>query len=189
MVIKTELENLLCGNRTANIEMYANNVLKLDGSVLEFGVYRGGTLERLAKIFKNKKVYGLDTFRGIPQKGSWDRHNVGDFKDVNYRKIEEYFQKNCPNVTLIQGYFPRTFYHVKNEKFCFLHLDADQYQSTLDGLDYLYPRVVPGGVVMLDDYEWKACPGVKQAVTEFFSWNTCSHQEKLKDVCQYLIIK
>lgn len=51
-------------------------------------------------------------------------------------------------------------------KFSFVHLDGDLYQTTADALDWFWPRMVPGGVIILDDVDWPKCPGVNRALEE-----------------------
>jgi Macrocin-O-methyltransferase (TylF) len=65
------------------------------------------------------------------------------------------------------GFFPDTAPEVA--EFCFVHLDADLYQSTVAGIKYFYPRLVAGGMLVFDDYEWGRCPGVKKAILEHFA--------------------
>jgi len=54
-------------------------------------------------------------------------------------------------------------------KNAFIYADVDIYQSTRSCLDFFYPRMVHGGVMIFDDYEWKGCPGVKKAISEFLA--------------------
>jgi O-methyltransferase len=65
-----------------------------------------------------------------------------------------------------EGIFPETATGLEDETFAFVHLDADLYQSTLDGLNFFYPRLSPGGCIIVHDYNhnWE---GVTKAVDEF----------------------
>ena len=55
------------------------------------------------------------------------------------------------------------------DRFCFIHLDVDIYSSYIECLDELYAKLVPGGVVVFDDYGSSKWPGAKKAVDEFFA--------------------
>ena len=54
-------------------------------------------------------------------------------------------------------------------KFCFVHLDVDLYQPTLDSLTFFYEKMIQGGIILCDDYGFTTCPGAKKAMDSFFS--------------------
>lgn len=66
-----------------------------------------------------------------------------------------------------KGYFPDTVQGLEGHTFCFVYLDADLYTSIRDGLAFFYPRMIPGGVIVIDDYGTDNWPGVEKAVYEF----------------------
>jgi hypothetical protein len=67
------------------------------------------------------------------------------------------------------GWIPERFTDVAERRFCFLHLDVDLLQPTHDALEFFYPRMVPGGVILCDDYGFETCPGARLAVDGFFA--------------------
>lgn len=138
----------------------------IPGSVAELGVYQGGSARFLATSFPERRVILFDTFAGIPFKGENDWHKPGDFGDTSLESVQAYLS-DCPNVEFAPGLFPETAQPYKDEQFAFVYLDADQYQSTVDGLFFFWPRMAHGGVIALDDYEWPNCPGVARALREF----------------------
>ena len=72
------------------------------------------------------------------------------------------------NVFIHQGFFPDTIPSgFKEKKFAFIHLDADLYQPTLDGLEYFYTRMSVGGFILIHDYN--AWIGARKAVDDFFN--------------------
>jgi hypothetical protein len=73
---------------------------------------------------------------------------------------------NPNNAIIRKGYFPETTQGI-DENFCFVNLDFDLYQPTLSGLEFFYPHMVEGGVILVHDYFSGACRGVKEAVQEF----------------------
>jgi O-methyltransferase len=70
-------------------------------------------------------------------------------------------------VVFHRGWFPQVL-PPDPIRYRFAHVDMDTYQSTIAALDYLLPRMVPGGVVVFDDYGWFKCQGVQQALHEIF---------------------
>jgi len=146
---------------------FAGECVNLPGEVAELGVYKGGSLDILSRVFPHKAIYGFDTFEGMPEVvSSIDVHQAGEFSDTSFEKLSEYFSGS--NVRLIKGRFPDTVPQVPELQYCFVHIDGDIYTSTRDAIAYFYPRLVVGGVLVFDDWEWKGCPGVKRAVEEYF---------------------
>lgn len=145
---------------------YAGN---LCGDMAEVGVYKGGTAKLIAKTASHKNVYLFDTFSGMPAiTTEIDMHSVQDFCDTSFHSVKS-FLKDCPNITFFQGIFPDTASAIKEAKFSFVHIDSDLYNSVKYCLEFFYARLVRGGVIVIDDYEFWACPGVKSAVCEFLA--------------------
>lgn len=138
----------------------------LEGDIAEVGVYKGGVAYYLSKLSHGKRVFLFDTFEGIPMSGEFDKHPIGDFSDTDYEEVKQYFTDN-PKATLVKGIFPASSIGTIQDydKFSFVHLDADQYQSTLDSLNFFYDKMVVGGVIILDDYHY--LKGVDKAIEEF----------------------
>jgi len=147
---------------------FARQARNLPGDMAEMGVFMGSTakLIALAASDTKKKIHLFDTFEGLPDPVKpIDIHNKGEF-NVDFNKVKDFF-KDCPNVVFHKGLFPKTTAGLENVKYSFVHVDGDLYQSTLDSLEYFYPRMVPGGVILFDDYNWPHTPGVVKAVEEF----------------------
>jgi hypothetical protein len=119
---------------------------KPDTLWLEFGVASGTTINYISR-FTNDKVYGFDSFEGLPEKwrdgfekGAFNRN--GQFPPVN------------PNVELIKGWFNETledFMKAHPKKVSFLHIDADLYSSTKYILDTLKPHLDTDCIVIFDE--------------------------------------
>lgn len=140
-----------------------------DGLCVELGVYKGGSLKRMSDAFPKREFWGFDTFEGLP-KVDWSEsepHNPGDFSDTSLESVQGFLSNNR-RVKLIKGYFPESIYPYKTDalQFSFVHVDTDFYQSVKACLDFFYPLLKPGGIMVFDDYDWPACPGVKQALDE-----------------------
>ena len=140
------------------------------GDMAEVGVYRGGVTMFMGNVAADLgvKVYGFDTFTGMPFQGEHDKHPVGDFNPIDFPDgaLEAVQSRVNDSVELVQGVFTADI-EGHDRQYAFVHLDADQYQSTMDGLKFFWPKMLPGGVILLDDYDWHACPGVKIALDEF----------------------
>ena len=70
--------------------------------------------------------------------------------------------------TLFTGWIPSRFDEVKEKTISLLHIDVDLFEPTLSTLEFFYPRMAPGAVIVCDDYGSSACPGARRAMDEFF---------------------
>jgi|CXWL01.1.fsa_nt_gi hypothetical protein len=141
---------------------------KIQGAIAEVGVFKGGSARLITKVKGNKKLYLFDTFEGLPPLESIDGtyFHEGQFA-TDYEKVEEFFT-NDPQVVIARGLFPtETGHTVENERFSVVHLDVDLYQGTKDCLEFFYPLLTHGGVIICHDYV--TIPGVRKAVDEFFA--------------------
>lgn len=134
------------------------------GFIAEVGVYRGGVLLELAEIFPSRIVYGYDTFKGMPAEhwSEGELHKVGDFPDTSLAEVQRLCM-HTKNIILVPGLFPDTGV---DGLYAFVHLDVDFYLATRLALEWLSPRMANGGAVVLDDWDWPLCPGVRRAVEE-----------------------
>ncbi len=134
----------------------------LEGSIAELGVYQGGALQSMAVFCPQKTCYGFDTFAGLP-KESWNGGELvspGTFGDVDFERLA---REMPPNVVLKRGLFPASAEGLEG-CFCFAHVDFDYEQSTAAAIAWLVPRMVPGGMIVFDDWRWSLCPGVEKAI-------------------------
>jgi hypothetical protein len=136
----------------------------------EVGVYQGGSAKIICHVKGEKKLHLFDTFSGLPKVTDNDTHfgvkywKDGQFDDTSDLHVKNYLSK-YPNVFLYKGEFPLTADPVKNNKFSFVHLDVDLYKSTLDSLEFFFPRLIRGGIILTHDYH---SSGVQKAFNEFF---------------------
>ena len=160
---------LVSKNRLFMLYQLLRYVNKMDGDIAEVGVYKGGTAKLIAKTAPQKNVYLFDTFSGMPAIiTEIDMYKVKDFGDTSLLSAKS-FLSDCPNVTFYKGIFPDTASAIKDKKFSFVYIDADLYNSVKDSLEFFYERLVERGIIVIDDYESWACPGVKKAVSEFLA--------------------
>lgn len=161
------MKRILSADREASLLHWLRHVEYVPGAIVECGVYCGSTLRMLAKATPHRRMYGFDTFKGLPA-AMWSTgevHEPGDFADTSFDAVAAALA-DCPNVQLVQGEFPTSARGLEEDRFAFVHLDFDFYESTRAALGWLLPRMSPGGVIVFDDYEWYRCPGVKRAIDE-----------------------
>jgi O-methyltransferase len=165
---------LVSNDRLYFLYQLARSSAGLPGDFAEIGVYKGGTAWLLSKVLeKSKKTLHLfDTFEGMPEvdrnKDDVEFVQAGIFADTSLEAVRDYL-KEFPATKFYKGLFPGTAPPVAEMKFSFVYIDVDIYQSTKDCLEFFYPRVTPGGVIVSDDYKSLKCPGVKKAFDEFFA--------------------
>lgn len=150
-----------------------NNFKNIKGSIIECGVWRGGMIAAMAELLGNdRKYYLFDSFEGLPEAQEIDgeaakkwQENKEDPGYFDNCKAEICFAKEAmklagiTNYQPIQGWFSETLpkFNV-NEEIAILRLDGDWYESIIQCLNYLYPAVAKGGLIILDDYYvWDGC--------------------------------
>jgi len=131
------------------------------GDFVEVGVFRGGSAWFLYAICKEqgRTLYLFDTFEGMPFRDEIDVVPVGYFNGVSCDYIDALYPEAQIYKGIFPGTLPRDLYGL-----AFVHVDCDQYRSIKACIDFLVPRMVPGGIMYFDDY--LNMPGAKQAVDE-----------------------
>jgi O-methyltransferase len=131
----------------------------------EVGTWRGGSSYLMASIANPRKHYVFDTFTGLPD-GDLSI-TKGSFADTSAEFVTTLL-KPLGNTTVFPGLFPETALAIENRRFSLVHLDVDLEAGTEAGLQFFYPRLLPGGVVVIDDYQSRH-QGVTRAVDSFVS--------------------
>jgi O-methyltransferase len=147
---------------------------KLTGSLLEVGAWRGGSAGVIAASARANGItspfYVCDTFTGVVKTSEKDgTYRGGEHSDTSRAIVEELlFQKmHLENVKILEGIFPdQTAKGIENDKFRFCHIDVDSYESARDVLNWVWPRLVVGGIVVYDDYGFRSAVGVTRHVEE-----------------------
>jgi len=153
----------------------AERASRLEGDLIECGVNRGGIARAIVSYLggrlQGRRFFLLDTFEGIPESVLSERemqHNKY-FKE-NYtechRQVLETFRA-FPEVVVVRGLVPDTFGEVDSQRFCFAHIDMNNAASEIAAAEYLWPRLVTGGVMLLDDYAWQINVDQRQAFDRF----------------------
>lgn len=144
----------------------------LTGDLAELGVYKGNTAVLLAMLARQlgSTAYLLDTFEGF---SATDLRGIDvdkrmDFADTSLDAVRALVGED--NVRFIKGLFPGTAEHIPADAmFCLAHIDCDLYAPFRAALEFFYPRVVPGGFLVMHDYHSLHWNGAEQAVDEFFA--------------------
>jgi O-methyltransferase len=149
----------------------------LDGAIVEPGCWNGGfaRLMQLAAAHagKSRDVWLFDSFEGGPPPLDIDRKVTGKLgkgepNGADPELCRQAFKGSDPaKLHIVKGWFedtfPKTLPQIK--KIAYLHLDADFYEATKFCLEQMYDMVVPGGLIIFDDYSYFL--GCKKAVDEF----------------------
>lgn len=152
------------------------NRLKEDvpnGAFAELGVYRGETAVVLHALDPNRKLYLFDTFEGFRQEdldnedGTAGGYTISSFADTSPELVLEKLGTN-ENIVLCKGNLVDSFATLPEQSFALVSMDLDLGKPTAAGLAYFYPRMEPGGVIIIHDYNPK-WPGLMRAVDEFLT--------------------
>jgi O-methyltransferase len=138
----------LTPDRLAVLDSLSDQCLTLPGEFAECGVWLGGSAKVL---LKGRPLHLFDTFKGMPDNDDPSGHAEGDFGDTSAVLVKDYLGDPV-SVYYHIGKIPETFEGLEDTRYSFVHIDVDLYQSTKDCLDYFLPRMVPGGVMVFDDY-------------------------------------
>lgn len=144
---------------------------KLGGNVAELGVFRGDFSKKINYLFPQKKLYLFDTFEGFHESDiqSYDVQNheqIREFVDTSVCDVLAKMQH--PEQCIIKkGWFPDSYDLDDDERFAFVSIDADLHDPILAGLEIFYPKLLPGGYIMIHDYNTIVYEGAKRAVIEY----------------------
>ena len=154
----------------------ARSTRHLPGDTAECGVLDGASSYLICSAREDgglSEHHAFDSFEGLSAPGPEDRPRTsaafhwtaGDLSVP----IEETMLKlgRFGNVRYHRGWIPQRFGEVAARRFSFVHVDVDLYQPTKDSLTFFYPRLVPGGILLCDDYGYHTCPGARRAFDEF----------------------
>jgi hypothetical protein len=174
-----------------NVKYIVEN--KIPGDIVECGVWRGGITQLAALTMihledTSRKIYLYDTFEGMPKPEDedldWDGNRAldtwrtitlkgekwgfgGDINSVNQLMLSTKYPKE--KIIITKGKVENTIPNVIPKKISLLRLDTDFYKSTLHELNHLFPILVLGGILVIDDYGYYL--GSRKATDEYFKKN------------------
>jgi hypothetical protein len=168
-----------------HLEFY-RRAIQVPGAVVECGVFKGASLSRLVKfrvVFESpsaRSIIAFDTFGPFPEAGLPEEQVKRDefveeagSHSISREALSEIFQslQLFENIELVEGDIVETApaYVAAHDKLeiALLNIDVDLYAPTQAALKALYPLVVPGGIIILDDYG--VFPGATRAIDEYFA--------------------
>ncbi|NTW31325.1 MAG: methyltransferase [Bacteroidetes bacterium] len=143
----------------------------ISGDFAELGVYKGETAHIIHTLDKSRKLHLFDTFEGFKKEdlkeetGEAASYSSKNFADTDIKKVLANIDGGN-NIIVHKGYFPDTTKDLEIIKYAFVNIDADLYNPIKEGLNYFYPLLSPGGVIIIHDYNHK-WEGAVKAVNEF----------------------
>jgi O-methyltransferase len=142
------------------------------GEYWECGVYKGGSAVLLADCIQssgqNIRLRLFDTFEGHPYDDVKPYgHRKNGFSDTSYTAVLHSLSGfEC--AAIHRGVIPQSFEGFEAVQIRLAHLDLDLYQSTKDAIEFIWPRIMPGGIILEDDYYSPEC-GARQANDEYMA--------------------
>jgi O-methyltransferase len=153
---------------------YALQARHLPGDFAEFGVYRGGCawmLLSLAELDPSRRLHLFDTFEGIPDANLTDKEReeqfAGRLSDTSTQYVAELLRPWDPIPRLVAGDVFDTLPSTETGPLAFVHLDLNAARPTRHVLEHVYDRLVPGGLVVFDDYGWRGYEDQRREIDEF----------------------
>lgn len=140
---------------------------EVEGDTAECGVWRGGSSWLIARGL-GRTHWAFDSFEGLSEPGPSDGAH---FRKGELAVTEDDFRarmKGVENLRVLKGWIPSRFPEAADRRFAFVHVDVDLARPTRDSIEFFWPRLNAGGLLLLDDYGFAICPGVKKEVDAFF---------------------
>lgn len=171
--------------RLDNLQLCVETVLadSVPGDLIETGVWRGGSCILMKAVLAangddTRRVWVADSFEGLPRPNAekypadrgidlWKQDRLAVSVDDVKRNFERYGLLD-DQVQFLVGWFSETLAKAPIERLAVLRLDGDLYESTMDALTALYPKLSPGGYVIVDDYNIPAC---QRAIEDYRATN------------------
>ena len=147
--------------------------LRVPGDLAECGVFRGASAFLLAKAVAQRggrQLHLFDSFAGLSTPGERDGSywQAGSLACA-LPEVESNLAEFAEFVQFHPGWIPERFVDIADRRFCFVHIDVDLFRPTFDSLTFFYPRMIPGGLIVCDDYGFDTCPGARHAMDSFFA--------------------
>jgi O-methyltransferase len=153
------------------LQMQRIKISNLEGELAELGVYQGDTARIIHLMNPEKQLHLFDTFSGFistdleKEKGEAATYTPQHFADTSLQKVKMKLGQS-KNIFFYPGKFSEQSSKASKIKFCFVSIDVDLAQPTDEGLHFFYERLVPGGVIIVHDYNPK-WPALMEAVDNF----------------------
>lgn len=173
---------MIGSKRMNNLQSCVEDVIqrRVPGDLIETGVWRGGACIFMRGILraygvKDRRVWVADSFEGLPRPDpekypvdAGDVHHQIKLLAISLEEVQSNFSRYGlldDQVCFLKGWFKDTLPAAPCKRLAVVRLDGDMYESTMDGLTHLYPRLAAGGYLIVDDFG--AVPGCRQAVEDY----------------------
>lgn len=175
----------------------ARHASRLDGDTVECGVFEGASSHLICTALQHRgghRHHVFDSFAGLSEPGpadapisaqvpAWRAGDLAAPLETVRANLREF-----PGVVYHPGWIPDRFHEVADRRFSFVHIDVDLHQPTRDALEFFYPRLVRGGMLVCDDYGSLQCAGARRACDEFMA--TCPERTMIHlPTFQGLVVK
>lgn len=147
------------------------NEREIEGDCAELGVFRGAFAAQISRCFPDRKLYLFDTFAGFDEKDlQQEKEAPSKYPDFAKTSTELVLGRlyQPERAQLVKGHFPDSLKDVPDDnRYCFVSLDCDLEVPTYEGLMWFWPRLVKGGMILINDYHSRQFPGVKTACDRY----------------------
>lgn len=175
--------------RLYNAVQFLRYTLDLDGEMAECGTFQGLSsylfchYVRLSRPdFKGRGYHVFDSFEGLSQPQAQDLNPPQAVGAINFGFLQAGAFKGSlesakatltdfPEIDYHRGWIPESFAGLPEKNYKFVHLDLDLYEPIKGSVEYFYPRMVKGGIIVIDEYALARWPGARKAVDEFCQAN------------------
>jgi len=178
----SQAHSMIGVQRLQNVRQLCERAIQegVPGDFIETGIWRGGACILMRAVLAaygetGRNVWCCDSFEGLPlpDEASYpqdkdDQHHTYKELAVSLEMVQENFRKYDlldDQVKWVKGFFEDTLDRIEAERFSVVRLDGDMYSSTMVALETLYPKLTPGGFLIVDDYG--AIPQCKQAIEDY----------------------
>lgn len=182
--VRSEVDCQILSNEGYMVYSVARAQATMGGAMAEVGTYQGASAKLICEAKGNAEFHVFDTFCGLVDASE----NDPLFRQNDYAASEDavrQYLSGYPNVHIHRGFFPAdTGEVVRDTKFSFVNLDVDTYASTRESLEFFYPRLLPGGILMSHDYA--QAEGVRKAFDEVLGPMSESIIELPESQCMFI---
>jgi O-methyltransferase len=168
-------KKILPHDRKYTLMQFLLLISNVPGHTAECGVFKGESSHIILHMTQGQKRqhYCFDSFEGLSEPSKKDlniskygfKWGKSDLK-VNEDVVRENL-KQFDSCNVLKGWIPSRFQEVDKHFFSFVHIDVDLEHPTRDSLKFFYPRINPGGIIIIDDYGFESCPGARFATDGF----------------------
>lgn len=151
--------------RLATLELLCRRLEAVPGAAAELGVYRGFFARCINQLLPDRKLYLFDSFEGFEKAAGASASFQAAHANTTIEKVLS-LMPHREKIVVKPGFFPGSLDGLE-ENFCLVSLDVDFGETTLEGLRYFWPRLAPGGYLLLHDWGSPKLPEVAQALAAY----------------------